>query len=235
MMRIRDTRAGGWFYVHNELIRRFGAEIGEAGIAVYCVLAMAAGTRGVERVSGNKIAHLLGVSRPHVSHVLCELEARGIIAVERASGRINMITLTAPTEWHAPGEVGAKSQPESQAEPQSEPQPEPRPRSEPGRVSQGLAFDTPGAKLLQRLLTESARAAGRRGPQRFKTLEAKRRWLDVEQRLGARLEQELRRALAQEINSIPRLTSYLLRVAENSNGKAQPQSAKPATKLFRAE
>ena len=240
-MRVRDARGGGWFYVHNELIRRYGAEVGEGGIAVYCVLAMVAREQQTA-MSAAKIASLLGVSRRHVMDMLARLEARNIVSVGRRAGAVSIITLTAPETW-TDADV-EQSQLQRQLQPELRPelrrQPNPRPEQQPQSQPQStaLAFDTPGALLLQRLLTENARAAGRRGPQRFRTLEAKRRWIEVERHLGSRLEAALRHALAQGIDSIPRLTSYLARVAENGNGRAMsPAGANhvvPATRLFRA-
>lgn len=99
---------------------------------------------------------------------------------------------------------------------------------------QTCEFDTPGSRVLQAKLTENAKAIGRAGPRRFKSLQQKREFLASEQRLGVeRLTEAIDVGLTRGINSVDRLVSWSAKFGNGKNGsgsgppRASPESTKP--------
>lgn len=82
---LRDVRAPGWFWAHNELIERDGADLGVYGIAVYCVLAKMAGEKHVAMPSVGTIAKKIGCSSNKARDALQQLEEMGWIKIRPRS------------------------------------------------------------------------------------------------------------------------------------------------------
>ena len=107
---IRDRRGGGWFWVHNDAIRRAGPHIGPIGIAVYNVLAMHASESDQTCFpSLGGMARLLGISRDKVRHAIEKLKRLHMIEIERPEDPArthehNVYVLTAPELWELPEE-----------------------------------------------------------------------------------------------------------------------------------
>jgi hypothetical protein len=80
---VRDQRQPGWFFVDNELIDKFGKQLGAYGVAVYAVLARYSknSTQQVN-LSQRDIAAMLGISQGRVRASLRELVDAGLIHME---------------------------------------------------------------------------------------------------------------------------------------------------------
>jgi len=92
---------------------------------------------------------------------------------------------------------------------------------------QTCEFDTPGSRVLQAKLSETARALGRAGPRRFKSLQQKREFITSERRLGVeRLTEAIDVGLTRGINSVDRLVSWSAKFGLNGgNGSAAPRAS----------
>jgi hypothetical protein len=77
----------GWFRVPNALLRDHAGEIGAAGIALYCALAMHANKDGACWPSLGTLADLTGLSRRTVIRTIRVLERASLVKVERRVGR----------------------------------------------------------------------------------------------------------------------------------------------------
>jgi len=91
---IRDIRDPGWFYIDNEIIDKYGAELGVYGIAVYTILARHA-HHSSQRAwpSVSTMAERLGTARRKIIEAIEKLEELNLIKVERSRGRSNIYTL----------------------------------------------------------------------------------------------------------------------------------------------
>jgi hypothetical protein len=95
---IRDQRQPGWFFVDNEIIDKYGAQLGAYGVAVYCVLSRYA-KNGNQQVnlSARDIGSALGISQDRVRKSLADLASVGLIHLlipdRPAPGLISTITL----------------------------------------------------------------------------------------------------------------------------------------------
>lgn len=109
---VRDRRAGKWFWLHNDLIKRAGPHIGPTGVAVYNVLAMYANEANQTCFpSRTNIARLLGISRDKVRHAIEKLKRLHLIEVHAPEDPArthahNVYVLTAPELWELPKENG---------------------------------------------------------------------------------------------------------------------------------
>lgn len=81
-MKIEDNREGGFFWADNEIIDKYGAELGPFGIAVYMALSRHANRNRCFPSFGG-IAKRIGASRPTVVKAIKKLEELGLISVER--------------------------------------------------------------------------------------------------------------------------------------------------------
>jgi hypothetical protein len=79
---VQDRRRKGFFTLDNELLDRFGADLGPYGLAVYVALARFANREGECWPSFTTIAQRTGMSRRQVIRETAKLAARGLIAVE---------------------------------------------------------------------------------------------------------------------------------------------------------
>lgn len=95
-------------------------------------------------------------------------------------------------------------------------------------------FDTPGSRVLKAKLSANAASIGRSGPQRFRTLEQKRRFLESERRLGVvGLTQAITTALGSGVNTLDRIVAWVGKY-NNGHGQISPR-ASPATPEVAAE
>lgn len=106
MYHIRDKRSNDRYYVDNELIKRFGKELGPYGVSVYNVIVMHADNETQDAYpSYQTIADYLGISRRKVMTVVKELEELNIIAITERKhegsdyNKSNLITLIDRSEW----------------------------------------------------------------------------------------------------------------------------------------
>ncbi len=87
-MPYKDQKSGGWYWIDRDILRLYGARIGVAGLGVYNVLAMFAGSETqVCFPSQNTVAKLLGISRRTVIRKIKLLGDLGLIEVEKRNGR----------------------------------------------------------------------------------------------------------------------------------------------------
>lgn len=95
---VRDIREAGWFHVDNELIDKFGQQLGAYGVALYAVLARYCknSTQQVN-LSQRDIAATLGISQSRIRASLGDLVESGLIHVEvperPSPGIISTITM----------------------------------------------------------------------------------------------------------------------------------------------
>jgi hypothetical protein len=95
---VRDQRQPGWFFVDNEIVDRYGSQIGAYGVAVYNVLCRHAknGSQRVE-LSARDIGATLGISHDRVGKSLTDLVDVGLIDLEVPAhpgpGVVSIITL----------------------------------------------------------------------------------------------------------------------------------------------
>ena len=142
---VRDRRRKGFFTIDNELLDRYGDELGPYGLAVYMALARFANQEGSCWPSLATIARKTGMSRPQVIREIAKLKALALIAVEHQIGKkgehtsnlyilLDMTTL-APIEgvvspgrpgWYQPDTRGSLSgrpgwyQPDTQTKPREQ-------------------------------------------------------------------------------------------------------------------
>lgn len=79
---LRDDRQRGWFWAEDTLIDEYGPEIGVYGVAVYCLLARMADSKGVSWPSYNYIAKKLKISRSTAMRTITLLIDKNLISVE---------------------------------------------------------------------------------------------------------------------------------------------------------
>jgi DNA-binding transcriptional ArsR family regulator len=84
---------GGRFWVPDRIADEWAAKVGPVGFAVYTMLARHAGRDGTCFPSYGTLARKLGMSRRHVMTLVGQLEANGLLAVERQGGRRNVYRL----------------------------------------------------------------------------------------------------------------------------------------------
>ncbi len=95
---VRDQRRDGWFSVDNEIIDKFGTQLGAYGVALYAVLARYCknSTQQVN-LSQRDMAQTLGISQSRVRESLSDLVGAGIIHLEvperPSPGIISTITI----------------------------------------------------------------------------------------------------------------------------------------------
>jgi hypothetical protein len=99
-MEVRDGRGGNWYWLHNAVIDRFGAQLGAYGIAVYACLCRHAGQDQRTWLSQGTIAEQIGASRQQVNRMVARLQSLRLVAVEEradaTTGRLtNLYTLLA--------------------------------------------------------------------------------------------------------------------------------------------
>ena len=83
-MQVRDQRGGNWFWMHNEILDRYGAELGPIGIAVYAALARHANNGTGECYPSRKaLAKAIGASVPSVDRALARLRDLGLVSWEQ--------------------------------------------------------------------------------------------------------------------------------------------------------
>ena len=94
---LRDQREPGWFYIDNELLDDYGAELGPYGIAVYSVLSRHWRKDQKIELSNRDIASTLGISHDRVRKSLTDLVRLGLIKLETpahpAPGSVSRISL----------------------------------------------------------------------------------------------------------------------------------------------
>jgi DNA-binding Lrp family transcriptional regulator len=84
---IRDLRDGDWYWIERSVLNIYGKRLKASGIAVYNALALFANSKTQMCFPTQKaIAELLGLSRRTVIRKIRELEALGLIKVERIKG-----------------------------------------------------------------------------------------------------------------------------------------------------
>jgi DNA-binding transcriptional MocR family regulator len=95
---VRDQREPGWFFVDNEILDRYGSDLGAYGVAVYNVLSRhTRNERQQVNLSNRDIAATLGISHDRVRKSLADLVNMGLIYLEvpdrPSQGSISTITL----------------------------------------------------------------------------------------------------------------------------------------------
>lgn len=110
-IQIRDLRDGDWYWIHKEVILRFGARLGPYGIAIYNVLALFAHSKTQACYpSQQRIADTLGCSRRTVFLYLKKLEKLRLVKLERKGrqGRIYILLRCAPDSHPKEGKCANK-------------------------------------------------------------------------------------------------------------------------------
>lgn len=80
--------AGGWFWIDNQLLDRFGPRLGVYGLAVYTALARCANRERECHPSYQRIADAIGCSRRQVIREMARLESLGLVTkIERTTAR----------------------------------------------------------------------------------------------------------------------------------------------------
>jgi predicted transcriptional regulator len=84
-----DARRPGWFWADNEILDEHAAKVGVRAFAVYMALARFVNSDAACWPSTDRIAKLLGMSRPTVSKAIHSLHEHGLITIEErvASGK----------------------------------------------------------------------------------------------------------------------------------------------------
>ncbi len=68
--KVRSMRSGEWFWVHHQVLDRYGTQLGPYGIAVYAALCRFASQQQMAFPSQKLIAEKIGASRSKVSREL---------------------------------------------------------------------------------------------------------------------------------------------------------------------
>ena len=80
---IRSMDGGDWYWAPNDLLKRYGSQLGAYGIAVYSVLAMHAHAKSQAAFpSVERVAELTGMSDRQAQKKLRQLQELGLIAIE---------------------------------------------------------------------------------------------------------------------------------------------------------
>lgn len=114
-IQIRDLRNGDWYWIHKEVILRFGSKLGPYGIAIYNILALFAHGRTQECYpSQQRIAAILGCSRRTVFSYLKKLEKLKLVRSEKKDrqGRSYILLTSAPDSHPREGECANSDTPD---------------------------------------------------------------------------------------------------------------------------
>jgi len=110
-IQIRDLRDGDWYWIHKEVIFRFGARLGPYGIAIYNVLALFVHSKTQACYpSQQRIAEIIGCSRRTVFSYLKRLEKLNLVRLERKGrqGRTYTLLRCAPDSHPKGGKCANK-------------------------------------------------------------------------------------------------------------------------------
>jgi DNA-binding MarR family transcriptional regulator len=126
---VRDRRQPGWLWVHNEVIDRYGQELGPIAIAVYVALTRYASNDTQQCWPTHKtLAEKAGISVSSVKRAISKLVALKLVHVERrfteqgdpTSNRYTLLRIGPTQSARSPAEA-AESRPSVQVEPSSVP------------------------------------------------------------------------------------------------------------------
>ena len=85
---IRDQRNGEWYWIHKDVIERYGAKIGVIGLALYNAYCLFVNNKsGLAYPSVTKIAKMLNVSRMTIFKYNEVLAQNGLIKIKSGGGR----------------------------------------------------------------------------------------------------------------------------------------------------
>ncbi len=76
---VRTLPSGGWFWLDNSLLDRYGPQLGVYGLAVYLALARCADRQQECRPSYQAVARAVGCSRRQVIREMRRLESLGLV------------------------------------------------------------------------------------------------------------------------------------------------------------
>jgi len=79
---VRNQAESGWFHIDNELIDKYGCQLGAFGVAVYCVLCRYAKKDQRLNLSQREIAALIGISQASARKFLHLLAELGLIKID---------------------------------------------------------------------------------------------------------------------------------------------------------
>lgn len=100
---VRDNRGPNYLKIYNDFYDKYGAKLGPYGLAVYVALCRYINVDSSEcRPSYDTIARGTGMSRRKVIDVVKEMEALGVIAVERTPYKPNIFILLDTSAPRAP-------------------------------------------------------------------------------------------------------------------------------------
>lgn len=116
---IQDERPRTWYWIENETLDRFGAQLGASGIAVLNALVRSERNGVVESVSVEQLARLVGVTRPTARKALALIQGLGLARAEpvfdedgrQVSNRYMLLNPMAGKNLSTPGKVKSTTLP----------------------------------------------------------------------------------------------------------------------------